>query len=44
MRVIDSGLKPDDRVVISGLLRAIPGEKVDPQLQTASAAPAAKDK
>jgi RND family efflux transporter MFP subunit len=42
MRVIDSGLKPDDRVVVSGLLRAIPGEKVDPQLQTASAAPAAK--
>jgi RND family efflux transporter MFP subunit len=42
MRVIDSGLKPDDRVVVSGLIRAIPGEKVDPQLQTASAAPAAK--
>jgi RND family efflux transporter MFP subunit len=42
MRVIDSGLKPDDHVVVSGLLRAIPGEKVDPQLQTASAAPAAK--
>ena len=42
MRVIDSGLKPDDRVVVAGLIRAIPGEKVDPQLQTASAAPAAK--
>ncbi len=42
MRVIDSGLKSDDRVVVSGLVRAIPGEKVDPQLQTASAAPAAK--
>jgi RND family efflux transporter MFP subunit len=40
MRVIDSGLEPDDRVVVSGLIRAIPGEKVDPQLQTASAAPA----
>jgi len=40
MRVIDSGLKPDDRVVVSGLIRAIPGEKVEPQLQTASAAPA----
>jgi RND family efflux transporter MFP subunit len=42
MRVIDSGLKADDRVVVSGLIRAIPGEKVDPQLKTASAAPAAK--
>ena len=33
LRVIDSGLKPDDRVVIAGLLRSIPGQKVDPQLQ-----------
>jgi RND family efflux transporter MFP subunit len=31
--VIEDGLKPDDRVVIAGLLRAIPGQKVDPQLQ-----------
>ena len=34
LRVIEEGLKPDDRVVIGGLLRAIPGQKVDPQLQT----------
>jgi RND family efflux transporter MFP subunit len=33
LRVIENGLKPDDRVVIAGLLRAIPGQKVDPQLQ-----------
>jgi RND family efflux transporter MFP subunit len=33
LRVIESGLKPDDRVVVAGLLRVIPGEKVDPQLQ-----------
>lgn len=33
LRVIESGLKPDDRVVIAGLLRVIPGEKVAPQLQ-----------
>ena len=33
LRVVESGLKPDDRVVIAGLLRAIPGQKVDPQLQ-----------
>jgi RND family efflux transporter MFP subunit len=42
LRVIESGLKPDDRVVTAGLLRAIPGQKVDPQLQKieASNAPA----
>ena len=33
LRVIESGLKPADRVVIAGLLRAISGQKVDPQLQ-----------
>nr|AMH39651.1 Efflux pump periplasmic linker BepF [Tardiphaga robiniae] len=33
LRVIESGLKPDDRVVIAGLLRAIPGQKADPQLR-----------
>ncbi len=33
LRVIDSGLKPDERVVIAGILRSIPGQKVDPQLQ-----------
>jgi RND family efflux transporter MFP subunit len=31
LRVIETGLKPDDKVVIGGLLRAIPGQKVDPQ-------------
>jgi RND family efflux transporter MFP subunit len=39
LRVIETGLKPDDRVVTSGLLRAIPGQKVDPQLQKIEAAP-----
>jgi RND family efflux transporter MFP subunit len=33
LRVIESGLKPDDRVITAGLLRAIPSQKVDPQLQ-----------
>ena len=33
MQAIESGLKPDDRVVVSGILEAIPGQKVDPQLQ-----------
>jgi len=40
LRVIESGLKPDDRVVTAGLLRAIPGQKVDPQLQKIEASPA----
>ncbi|MGJ4943215.1 efflux RND transporter periplasmic adaptor subunit [Bradyrhizobium sp. HKCCYLS1011] len=34
LRVVESGLKAEDRVVIAGLLRAIPGQKVDPQLKT----------
>src|ERR1700761_8728574 len=33
LRVIEDGLNPDDRIVIAGLLRAIPGQKVDPQTQ-----------
>jgi RND family efflux transporter MFP subunit len=33
LRVIEEGLKADDRVVIAGLLHAVPGQKVDPQLQ-----------
>jgi RND family efflux transporter MFP subunit len=33
LRVIDDGVKGDDRIVIAGMLRVIPGEKVDPQLQ-----------
>jgi hypothetical protein len=37
MTVVESGLKPEDRVIVSGLLRAIPGQKVDPQTQTAAA-------
>ena len=32
LRVIEGGLKPDDRVVIAGLLRVIPGQKIDPQV------------
>src|SRR6195952_411882 len=40
LRVIETGLKADDRVVTAGLLRAIPGQKVDPQLQKLEAAPA----
>jgi RND family efflux transporter MFP subunit len=44
LRVIESGVTADDRVIVVGLLRAVPGQKVDPQTQStaASAAPAAK--
>jgi membrane fusion protein, multidrug efflux system len=40
LRVIESGLKPDDLVVIDGIQRAIPGNKVEPDKQkmTVSAA------
>jgi multidrug efflux pump subunit AcrA (membrane-fusion protein) len=40
LRVIESGLKADDRVVTAGLLRAIPGQKVDPQVKKIEASPA----
>jgi RND family efflux transporter MFP subunit len=31
MRVIDKGITAGDRIVVSGLLRTVPGQKVDPQ-------------
>ncbi|WP_461350856.1 efflux RND transporter periplasmic adaptor subunit [Bradyrhizobium sp. USDA 4454] len=40
LRVVESGLKADDRVVTAGLLRAIPGQKVDPQVHKGDATPA----
>ena len=42
LRVIASGLTPDDRVVVNGLMRVRPGTKVTPQLSTASTQPAAE--
>jgi RND family efflux transporter MFP subunit len=36
MRVIEKGLTADDRMIVNGLLRAIPGQKVDPQMQAAA--------
>jgi RND family efflux transporter MFP subunit len=38
MRVVLTGLKPDERVVISGVQRAVPGAKVDVQTSTAAGA------
>jgi RND family efflux transporter MFP subunit len=40
LRVIEKGIKPDDRIIVAGLLRAVPGQKVEPQ--NAASAPAAK--
>lgn len=37
LRVITSGLKPDDRLVLTALDRAIPGHKVTPQSASATA-------
>lgn len=34
LRVIDKGVQPDDRVVISGLMSVIPGQKIDPVAKT----------
>jgi RND family efflux transporter MFP subunit len=38
LRVIENGLTKDDRVVVGGIMRAIPGQKVDAQLGAAAAA------
>ena len=38
LRVIATGLQPDDRVIVSGLQRAVPGEKVATEATTISAA------
>lgn len=37
LQVIDKGIGEGDRVIVNGMLRAVPGQKVDPQ--TASAPP-----
>lgn len=36
LRVIESGLRPGERVIVSGTLRAVPGQKVEPQAPPAS--------
>ena len=36
LRVIESGLGKDDRVIIGGIMRAIPGEKVDAEQRSAA--------
>jgi multidrug efflux system membrane fusion protein len=39
LRVIDSGLQADDRVIVSGNQRAVPNMKVSPEAATIAAAP-----
>ncbi len=36
LRVIEQGVTKADRVVIGGIMRAIPGQKVDPELRSAA--------
>jgi RND family efflux transporter MFP subunit len=38
LRVIEKGLSKDDRVVVGGIMRAIPGEKVDAETSAPAAA------
>jgi len=38
LRVINSGLTKNDRVVVGGIMRAIPGQKVDAELKALAAA------
>lgn len=42
LRVIKDGIGPDDRVIVSGLMRARPGTKVAPQEKTSSGTPQAQ--
>jgi RND family efflux transporter MFP subunit len=42
LRIIKDGLKPDDRVVVNGIMRARPGAKVTPQEPAQAAGPQAK--
>ena len=38
LRVIEKGIKPDDQVIVAGLLRAVPGQKVEPQIAATASA------
>jgi len=37
LRVISKGIAADDRILVSGLMAAVPGQKVDPQIKTLDA-------
>jgi RND family efflux transporter MFP subunit len=38
LRVIEKGMSKDDHVVVGGIMRAIPGQKVEPELRSIAAA------
>ena len=38
LRVVSYGLTKDDRVVVGGIMRALPGQKVDPEIKALAAA------
>ena len=38
LRVVSSGLAKDDRVVVGGIMRALPGQKVEPEVKALAAA------
>jgi RND family efflux transporter MFP subunit len=40
LRVVLEGLTPDQRIVVAGIMDAVPGQKVDPQLKTSKSAAA----
>jgi RND family efflux transporter MFP subunit len=40
LRVVTSGINADDRVIVSGLMTAVPGQKIDPQMTSLKAAKA----
>jgi RND family efflux transporter MFP subunit len=40
LRVISKGITAEDRVLVSGLLTAVPGQKIEPQVKTLEAAAA----
>jgi RND family efflux transporter MFP subunit len=40
LRIITTGLKPDDRVIVGGVMRALPGNTVAPVMASAAVAPA----
>lgn len=42
LRVIEKGVSADDRVIVSGLQRAVPGQKVEPAAAAAAAAAPAR--
>jgi RND family efflux transporter MFP subunit len=43
MRVIEKGLAPEHRVIVAGLMRAMPGQKVIPETVASAAAPKRAD-